>query len=261
MIHELVFLAGAPVRGFSEPGLALGPLDLFKYREMWNPFIVAHAKLWLDVNQRIELDANTIQCPRGITVAQIQQMPDATRSLCDGLVVSRKRIGDDPSDGILAQWNLFAGISSSEALQRASEILKWQQEVVDRVGNQYKDELLQLVKDWNLPPVTLPPLPSFGLQQQVRALIETAIVGTKGILQIGGYAVTGAVKFVANDAVAIADGLTDTIKVLPHIAETVSNPLLWIAGLGFVTLAGAGLVMYYVPRASPERRTKRRKRK
>ena len=259
-MNELVRLGGRPVIGFGFVGEADAG-DLFAYRRMWDPFILDHVRLWLKVNDALESTSLARQqCPPGITDAQIQQLQtDTAKQLCTALNTTRSAV--DPTNGILAQWNAWAGRSSSDIVSNAEKMLRQQQAVVALVSGRLSDELVQIGQDWTIP-IELPNLPELSVQQLVISRIESAFTTVKGVLQVAGYvarnvagATSNAVHFVADQTKAVAEGLTSTIKALPKVAETVGTRV-GITAIVMLALTGAGLLLYYVPRAPPPRRRK-----
>jgi len=268
-MNETVFLGGCPVirpEGIYLDGrrvIALDPTvgtsgflgdvgDLLAYRQMWEPFIAAHLDLWRGVNERFEGVPEAKKCPAGIfDLSQVLSLPPATRSFCQSLLTTRMYLSPTYPLGILPQWNAWKGRSSAEILAGAKSMLEWHQSVVMRVGGPYKDELVQIAKDWRLD-VQLPDLPTFSVQQELIARIEGIYVSLKGVVQIVGYGV-GETLVMAGDVVqAIAQGLSDTAKQLPKTTRWIG-----IAAVVTAVLVGGALLIYYVPRRAtpPLRRT------
>jgi hypothetical protein len=229
------------------------PSDLLAYRQQWEPFIAAHLALWRDVNAALESIPEAKQCPAGLfTAEQVQSFSPAMRSFCASLALSRIRTSDTSPDGILPQWNAWAGRSSAEILAGAAAMLKWHQSVVLSVGGPYKDELAQIVKTFpGLGPLDLPPVPSFSAQQSLIAHIEGAYVATGGILQVIGYGFGKTLVGAANTSLAIAEGLRDTAKAIPKI---VASPWTWIGVAAVATIVGGVLLVRYLP-PSPQPRS------
>lgn len=261
-MNEMVFLGGCPVikpEGIFLDGrqvirFGLGDVgDLFAYRQEWEPFVAAHLELWRSMNEVLENNAVASQCPAGVfDDSKIQNLPPSLRSFCAALSLTRRRTSDtDVSGGILPQWNAWKDKSSAEILSGASSMLASQQAVVMRVGNDYKSELSDIAKIWNID-LKLPELPSFSTQQEIRARIEGAYVTTKGTIQLIGYS-AGALLVEARDlADATAKGLTDTAKAIPNTAKWVAVT----AGITAVVVGGA-LIVYYMPRRAKRPVTRR----
>ncbi len=253
-MNEVVFLGGCPlindegiylngqrVIRFGMSGVGLGDVgDLLAYRQMWEPFVAAHLELWRDLNELLEQNPATQKCPPGIfTAAQIANDPTG---FCATLSLTRIRTSATDPGGILTQWNSWKDRSSAEIVAGASSMLESQQNTVMRVGNLYAKELQDLYKSWGLN-LQLPNIPSFSLQQEMRARIEAAYIATKGVIQLIGYS-TGALLGEARDvADAVAKGLTDSAREIPKTAR-------WVGVAVAVTavLVGGALVVYYVPR-------------
>ena len=229
-----------------DPGLSsvgVGDVgDLLAYRQEWDPFIAAHIDLWRELNALLESNPAAQKCPPGIfTNAQIKDS-DPT-GFCAALQHSRMRVSNTDPGGILTQWNAWKDKSSADILAGASAMLQFHQDVVLRVGGPYTKELLDIVKIWKLAPVQLPDLPSFTVQQQIRARIEGAYISTKGVIQLLGYS-AGELLGEARDLVdATAKGLTDTAKALPSTIHWMG-----IAAAGVAVAVGGALIVYYVPR-------------
>ena len=237
--HKVIQLTGAV------DGVGVGDVgDLLAYRQMWEPFIAAHLALWQDLNERLEGIPSASQCPPGL-FAESQISPNLSstmRAYCSALSLSRIHTSTTDPGGILPQWNAWKDKSSAEMVAGAGAMLDWHQKVVMRVGQEYAKDLLQITKTWNIP-ITLPVIPSFSLQQEIRARIEGAYITTKGVIQILGYS-AGDLLGEARDLVdATAKGLTDSAKALP-------KALNWalIAGAVAVAVVGGALIVYYVPR-------------
>jgi hypothetical protein len=241
---ETIRRNGRPAVGF---GLAAAdPTDLFAYRRLWEPFIRAHLNLWRKLNDNMEGSAGAQQCPPGIFPAdQIANLSTVLKAHCAALDITRMRIDPVDANGISAQWNLWSNRSSAEILAAADVMLKQQQDVVARVAGQYKDQLLAIGKQLDIP-IELPPVPSISSQQSVIAQLEGAYTTVKGVLQIAGYGTGTGLMWASNQSKAVAEGITDTVKGAAAAAQSTWT---WI-GLGaIVVLAGAGLIVYYVPKA------------
>lgn len=256
---ETVFLGGCPVIrpegiyldgvrviriGMSGSGMLGDVGDLLAYRQMWEPFIEAHLELWRDLNSLLENNPTSLKCPPGIFTAE--QIKDDPTGFCATLALSRIRISATNPGGILTQWNAWKDKSSGEIVAGASAMLESHQNVVMRVGNDYAKDLVTLNKAWGLP-VTLPDVPSFSLQQEIKARIEGAYITTKGVIQIVGYGFGEVLKMAGDTAEATAQGLKETAKEIPKTTR-------WVAIAGVVTavIVGGALIAYYVPRQKPE---------
>ncbi len=227
-------------------GVGLGDVgDLLAYRQEWEPFIAAHIDLWRELNALLESNPDAQKCPPGIfTNAQIKDS-DPT-GFCAALQHSRMRVSNTDPGGILTQWNAWKDKSSADILAGAASMLQFHQDTVMRVGGPYTKELLEIVKIWNLTPVQLPDIPSFSLQQEIRARIEGAYISTKGVIQLIGYS-AGELLGEARDLVdATAKGLTDTAKAIPKTIHWMG-----IALAATAVLVGGVLIVYYVPRRAP----------
>lgn len=260
-MNEMIFLGGCPVirpEGIyvngqrviriGMAGVGLGDVgDLLAYRQEWEPFIQAHLELWRDLNELLESNAMAQKCPPGIFTAE-QAKGDPT-GFCATLALSRIRISATDAGGILTQWNAWKDKSSGEIVAGAPAMLESHQNVVMRVGNSYAKDLLTLYKAWGLS-LQLPDVPSFSLQQEIRARIEGAYITTKGIIQIVGYGFGEALSMAGDTAQATAQGLKDTAKEIPKTTR-------WVAIAAGVTavIVGGVLIAYYVPRQSTPRST------
>lgn len=235
---EGIYLDGQRVISLGLQGFGLGDVgDLLAYRQEWEPFIAAHLELWRNMGALLESIPDAQQCPPGIFSAT-----PTTSAFCASLAITRIRTSATDPGGILTQWNQWKDKTSADITAGAATMLAWHQEVVMRVGNDYTKDLLQLSKLWNIP-VQLPDLPSFSLQQEIRARIEGAYITTKGVIQLIGYS-AGELLGEASDLVqATSKGLTDSAKALP-------KALNWalIAGAVAVAVVGGALVVYYLPR-------------
>jgi len=261
MMNETVFLGGRQTVGFGacpviRPDgiyyegrrvirLGMGEVgvgdvgDLLAYRQEWEPFIAAHLALWRDVNALLEGNSAARQCPPGVTAPT----NDPT-GFCAALQHSRIRISTTDPGGILTQWNAWKDKSSADIVAGATSMLEFHQNVVMRVGGPYTKDLLTIGKIWGIP-VQLPDVPSFSMQQELRARIEGAYITTKGVIQLIGYS-AGELLGEAHDLVqATAQGLTEAAKGIPKAIN-------WalIAGAVAVAVVGGALVVYYAPRRS-----------
>lgn len=220
--------------------------DLLAYRQMWEPFIAGHLKIWREVNGLLESIPEAKLCPEGtFNVDQISKdLNDTQRAYCASLTISRMYTSDTHPLGILPQWNAWRNKSASEITAGAKAMLEWHQDVVMKVGSSYKDELFKIADLWGLA-VDLPEVPDFSKQQEIRARIEGAYITAKGVLQIIGYGIGETLKMAGSTGEAVAEGLQETAKAIPQAAR---SPLIWIGVAGAFALVGAGLVTYYVPR-------------
>lgn len=228
-------------------GIGLGDVgDLLAYRQEWDPFIAAHIALWRNLNDLLEGLPDAKQCPAGIfTEAQIA--PNANHEFCSSLALTRKRTwGKDPGGDILTQWNAWKDKSSADILAGASSMLKWHQDVVMRVGGDYAQELIALSKLWNVP-LQLPDVPSFDLQQEIRARIEGAYISTKGVIQLIGYSAGELLGEVHDLVQATTQGLTETAKGIPKTIHWATIVL-----VGAAVLVGGALIVYYIPKKQIE---------
>jgi hypothetical protein len=248
-MNEALFFGGRRVAlaGVGEP-FGLGDVgDLLAYRRMWEPFIEAHLNLWRDLNEVLEGAPTASQCPSGIfSSGDVQTTNPSTRSFCAALSLSRARVSDTP-EGILPQWNAWKNKSSSEILAGARTMLEWHQEVVLRVGNTYKNDLINIRETWGLSPVTLPDLPPFNTQQEIIARIEGAYITAKGAVQLIGYGIGQTLRLVSNATEAVVEGLSDTAKELPKITSRIG-----IAAVIAAAVVGGALIIYYAPRKHHE---------
>lgn|GEM_PF-1954316 len=221
------------------------PGDLLAYRQEWEPFVAGHLAQWRYVNQMLEGIPAAQQCPAGtFTAAQIQGLDPTTQSYCAALSLSRQYTSATDPSGILPQWNAWKGKSAAEVLAAAGTMLKWHQDVVMRVGGPYKDQLVQIARDYKLD-VELPEVPTFQEQQDVIARIEGAYVSAKGVLELVGYGAGGVLTMASDTAQAVAKGLQDTAKKLPG---ALPSALVWV-GVAAVVVGGV-LIVYYHPRAA-----------
>jgi hypothetical protein len=257
---ETVFLGRVPLRqenvyrhGRLTAHFSLGaalstwPGDLLAYRQQWEPFIAAHLSLWRYLNALFESVPDSQQCPPGIfTADQIAGLDGTMRAFCASLALTRRYISDTDPGGILTQWNAWKDTPSSEVVAGAATLLKWHQDVVMRVGGEYKDDLVKIAKLWNID-IKLPDLPTFSRQQAIIAQIEGAYLAAKGVLQIVGYSAGETLKLAGNSAMAIVEALTETAKKLPTV---ITSPWMWIGAVLAVAVVGGALIVYYVPRRS-----------
>lgn len=261
MMDETIFLGGCPViqpegiylngrrvirLGLQAP-VGVGDVgDLLAYRQEWDSFIHAHLELWRTMNGYLEGVPEAQQCPPGVfDPSKINGLSDTMRSLCASIRLTRARTSDTDPGGIRQQWNAWANKSSTEIVAGAKPMLEWHQEVVMRVGGQFKDELLQLAKNWKIA-IELPDLPSFSTQQEIIARIEGAYITAKGVIQIVGYGVGEVLEMAGDVTKAVAQGLTDTAKELPKTTRWIG-----IAAAVAVVVVGGGLIIYYLPRRTP----------
>jgi len=263
-MNETIFLGGCPVirpegiyldgRRVIRLGLhgnvGVGDVgDLLAYRQMWEPFIAAHLNLWRELNGLLENLPQAKECPAGIfDMSQVRSVSVPTREVCEALMLSRMYLSATHPLGILRQWNAWSGKSSSELSAGADAMLRWHQSVVMSVGGPYKDNLVRFYGLWKLP-LQLPDLPTFSLQDEIRARIEGAYISTKGALQLIGYGVGETLKEVGGVGEAIAQGLSDTAKQLPQTTRWIG-----IAAAVAAVVVGGALLVYYVPRrqAAPQ---------
>lgn len=240
----MIFFGTHRAIGFGYAPGTLGDVgDLLAYRQMWEPYIASHLELWRDLNALLENNPAAQKCPPGIFKAS--DVASDTTGFCVTLALSRIRTSATDPGGILTQWNSWKDKSSAEILAGAPSMLESQQNTVMRVGNIYTKELQDLYKSWGLN-LQLPNIPSFSIQQEIRARIEGAYIATKGVIQLVGYS-AGALLGEARDvADAVAKGLTDSAREIPKTAR-------WLGVAAVVTavLVGGVLVVYYVPRRVP----------
>lgn len=247
MIHYGVVRLGVGGVGLGDVG------DLLAYRQEWEPFIAGHLALWKQMNEYLETQSTAKQCPPGIfSASQIgANLSMPTQVFCAQLSLTRTMISDTNIGGIVPRWNAWKDKSSADMIAGASAMLEWHQEVVMGVGGPDKDKLLQIVRSWKLDPndFKLPDVPPLSVQQDIISRIQGAYITTKGVLQIIGYGANDTLKATGDVAQAVAQGLTDTAKALPRAVN-------WalIAGAVAVAVVGGALVVYYVPRRSPEPR-------
>ena len=249
-MNEVVFLRGRAVMygslGVGDFGDAW-PSDLLAYRREWEPFIAAHVALWRYLNSLFESTPAGQKCPTGVDQSTLGSLDPNTKAFCSSLMLTRLRGGDNTQTNppsISAMWDAWKNKSASDLLIGAATMLKQQQDVVQTVAGQYKDELLEIAKFWKID-IKLPDVPTIDTQQQIIAKIEGAYLATKGILQIAGYATGTALAWTNTQAAALTEGLTDTVKALP---KAISSPWLWVGVTAVVVAIGAGMVVYYVHR-------------
>jgi hypothetical protein len=261
--NETVFLGGCPVirpEGIyvngrrviriGLQGVGLGDVgDLLAYRQMWEPFIAAHLELWRDLNELLENNPTSKKCPTGIFDAS--KIQGDTTGFCATLALTRIRTSATDPGGILTQWNSWKDKSSADVVAGAASMLESQQNTVMRTGGLYAKELFDLYKYWGLN-LQLPNIPSFSLQQDIRARIEGAYISTKGVIQLIGYSASSLLGEARDIVDATAKGLTDTAKAIPSTARTIGI----VVAVAAVVVGGA-LIVYYVPKrpALPERAT------
>jgi hypothetical protein len=235
---EGIYINGQRVIRLGLQGVGLGDVgDLLSYRQMWEPFIAAHLTLWRNMNEILENSAVAKECPSGASNPSLQ-------SFCAALALTRIYTSDTHPLGILPQWNAWKDKSSADITAGASSMLESQQNVVLRVGNTYKNELVKIAKNWNVD-LKLPPVPSFDLQQEIRARIAGAYVTAKGIIQIVGYGYGEALMMATDTAQATAQGLKETAQDIPRTTRWVA-----VAATVAAVVVGGGLIIYYLPRQS-----------
>ncbi len=249
-MNELVFRGGRAVM-YARLGVGdIGdtwPSDLLAYRRAWEPFIRAHVELWRHFNSLFEATPTGKTCPAGVDQSTLASLDPNTKAFCSSLLLTRLRGGENTQTkppSISAMWDAWRDKSASDILVGAPAMLTQQQSVVQTVAGQYKDELLEIAKFWNIN-VKLPDVPTFSTQQTIIAQIEGAYVAAKGILQLAGYATGTTLQWTATQAAALTEGLTDTVKALP---KAISSPWLWVGVTAVVVTIGAGMVFYYVPK-------------
>ncbi len=241
---EGIYLNGRRVIRIGMSGVGLGDVgDLLAYRQMWEPFIAAHLNMWRNMNEVLENNAVAKECPSGIFDAS--KMPNGSlQSFCAALALTRIYTSATHPLGILTQWNAWKDKSSADIVAGAASMLESQQNVVLRVGNVYKDELVKIAKNWNID-IKLPDVPSFSLQQELQARIAGAYVTAKGVVQIIGYGAGEALMMVADTAQATAQGLKETAQDIPRTTRWVA-----IAVAVSAVVVGGALIVYYMPRSS-----------
>jgi len=227
---------------------AVWPSDLLAYRQQWEPFIAAHLNLWRYLNSIFERVPAAQQCPAGLFTTIPPALDAATQQFCASLALTRIRTSDTDPGGILPQWNAWANKSSAEILAGAPVMLKWHQDVVLRVGGEYKTDLVKIAKLWNITGIELPPVPEFSAQQSVIARIEGDGLAAQGLLQIIGYSAGKVLVGAADTAAAINQGLSDTAKNLPKV---IGSPWVWFGVASVAIIVGGVLVAHYVPAPSP----------
>lgn len=236
--------------GLQGVGVGVDVGDLLAYRQQWEPFIAAHLNLWRKVNSLLESTPTAKKCPKGIfKMDQVsKELNDSEIGYCASLNISRMYTSSTYPLGILYKWNAWSGKSSSDILAGAKSMLEWHQSVVMDVGGPIKDELFQIANIWGLA-VELPEVPAFSKQQEIRARIEGAYITAKGVIQIVGYGVGETLAKVGTAAEATAEGLRETAKKVSEAAAKPPSKLMWIGIAGVVAVVGAGVLIYYVPRA------------
>jgi hypothetical protein len=230
-------------------GVGLGDVgDLLAYRQMWEPFIGTHLTLWRNMNDVLENNAVAKECPPGVfDVSKISNT--SLQAFCASLALTRIYTSDTHPLGILPQWNAWKDKSSADITAGASSMLESQQNVVLRVGNTYKNELVKIAKNWNVD-LKLPDVPSFDLQQEIRARIAGAYVTAKGFIQIIGYGAGEALMMATDTAQATAQGLKESAQELPRTTRWVA-----VAATIAAVVVGGGLIVYYLPKHSTPRDT------
>jgi hypothetical protein len=239
-------------RWYADHGLSDGavwPSDLLAYRQQWEPFIAGHLNLWRYLNGIFEQVPAAQQCPAGIFTSSPPSLDAAMQQFCASLALTRIRTSATDPGGILPQWNAWANKSSAEILAGAPSMLKWHQDVVLRVGGEYKEDLVKIARLWNLTDIELPPVPEFSAQQSIIARIEGDGLAAQGLLQIIGYSAGKVLVGAATTSAAVAEGLRDTAKAIPSVFR---SPWTWIGITGIVAIVGGALVVHYLP--APERR-------
>jgi hypothetical protein len=220
--------------------------DLLAYRQMWEPFIAAHLARWRSLNEILEVAPEAQKCPPGIfEVTQITDPSTLTRKFCTDLLKTRIYTSNTHPLGILTRWNAWRGKSSAEMINGAESMLKHHQDAVMDVGGPYKDALVEITKAWQID-LKLPDLPTFSMQQDIRARIEATYIAAKGWIQLIGYGVSETLVKAGDVGQAISQGLSDTAKQLPQTTRWIG-----IAAVVTAVLVGGGLLIYYVPRRSP----------
>ncbi len=217
--------------------------DLLAYRQEWEPFILAHLSLWQYLNALFEGTPSAKECPPGVfSATQIQTLNPTMRSFCASLALTRMYSSPTDPNGILAQWNAWKDKSSAEIVAGADVMLKWHQDVVMRVGGPYKESLVKIAESWKVD-IRLPDVPSFSVQQEIKARIEGAYITTKGVIQIIGYGAGEIIRMAADTTEAVAEGLKETAHEIPRTTR-------WIGIAAAVTavVVGGALIVYYKPR-------------
>jgi len=244
--REGIYFEGRKVISFGMSGTGVGDVgDLLAYRRLWQPFIMAHLALWQHLNDLFEGADESKRCPTGIfSVDKIDpSLPSATKSFCAGLSITRMHVSETDPRGIKAMWNAWAGKSSADILAGADAMLKWHQQVVMMVGGSYKQELVDLAKQWKLD-ITLPDVPPFAQQQDIIDQIESAYITVKGVLQLIGYGPAATLETAADAAQATAEGLKEAAR---KAGEAISSPLTWIGVTAVLAVVGGVLLVYYKP--------------
>ncbi len=242
---EGIYLNGRRVIRIGLHGVGLGDVgDLLAYRQMWEPFVSAHLNMWRAMNEVLENNEAAKGCPAGFDASKVPSTNPSLQSFCASLTLSRIYTSATHPLGILTQWNAWKDKSSADIVAGAASMLESQQNVVLRVGNTYKDELVKIAKNWNVD-IKLPDVPLFSLQQELQARIAGAYVTAKGVVQIIGYGAGEALMMASDTAQATAQGLKETAAEIPKTTR-------WVAIAAAVTavVVGGVLIVYYVPRSS-----------
>jgi hypothetical protein len=211
---------------------------------MWEPFIESHLNKWRAMNEILENNEAAKRCPSGVDMSSVPVSNPSLQSFCSALALTRIYTSATHPLGILTQWNAWKDKSSADIVAGAASMLESQQNVVLRVGNVYKDELVKIAKNWNID-IKLPDVPSFNLQQELQARIAGAYVTAKGVVQIIGYGAGEALMMATDTAQATAKGLKETAEDLPRTARWVGVTVAVAA-----VIVGGALIVYYVPRSN-----------
>jgi hypothetical protein len=205
------YLARASAARVVADPIIVTPMDVIAYRKMWDPFVLGLVKVLKqcgDLWQKHDPSVNT---------AQFAIPPDDKTFQLWG------QIENQNGDGLLGEWNKYAGLSSAQIVFRAREILESFQATVLKAGGFYAQLLRR-----DCPKVALPDVPSTDLQAQVIGRIEGLKILAEGVLQILAIGISGALEAVGSAAQYVGSA---TKKVV----DTVTSPLPWVA-IGLVAL-------------------------
>jgi hypothetical protein len=194
------------------------PGDVLAYRQTWDPYVMgivralyACGALWTTKDPSIDLTHFAVP-------------PDATT-----ISIYASGLKTD-GDGLLAQWNKWAGIPDWVVITDAQNILLDLQNTVQSAGQYYAAELKKYC-----PGIALPTPPGFDMQAQTIGRLEGLGIVAHGLLQLMGIGASGALE----TAGAIGGGIVAAAKKTLDFTP-------WLVG-GAVVIAGAYIVSQVMP--------------
>lgn len=202
-----------PFVGMRGMGDVATPGDVLAYRSMWDPYVMGIVRALMACGGAFA-QASAGQTPATPIAQNVFVVPPDSQTL--GIYAASLE-GD--SAQLLAQWNAHAGMSDSDLVLQAGNVLQDFQKAVEDAGQLYAPQVRRYC-----PSVPLPEPPSVSVQKQIIARLQGLGVIAGGVLQLFGIGAGGALDTLGAVG-STAQGLTSLL----------TNPAAWIAvavGLG-----------------------------